>query len=65
MNLYIRTCTFSRLFYLLDPDPSLSIRIRIREAFINADPCRSGSATLILTEQILNKKFKKEGKMAY
>ena len=30
MNLYI--------FYLLDPDPDLSIRIRIREDFFNADP---------------------------
>ena len=40
MNLYI--------FYLLDrdPDPHLSMRIQIREAFLNADPCGSGFVTL-------------------
>ena len=39
---------FLGIFYLLDPDPHLSMRIliRIQEDFLNADPCRSGSAAL-------------------
>ena len=32
------TCIFSRLVYLLYPDPHLSMQIRIKEAYLNADP---------------------------
>ena len=34
-------------FHLLDPDPHLSMRIRIQEASDNADPEWSGSETLL------------------
>ena len=37
------TCTFPRLFYLLDPDPHL----------LYADPCGSGSETLIMLQKYL------------
>ena len=41
---------FSRLFYLLDPDPYLSVRIRIQEANLYAEPCGSGSETLLFSD---------------
>ena len=34
------------VFYLLDLDPHLSMRIRIQEAYLYADSCGSGSETL-------------------
>ena len=37
---------FQGFFYLQDLDPNLSMRIRIQEAYLYADPCGSGSETL-------------------
>ena len=33
--------------FLLEPDPHLSMRVRFQKAYLYADPCGSGSETLI------------------
>ena len=37
---------FPGFFNLLDPDPHLSMRIQMQEAYLYAGPCESGSETL-------------------
>ena len=45
---------YFRAFHLLDPDPHLSMRIRIQEASDYTDPCGSGSKTLQLKDVLKN-----------